>query len=75
MHPSPNTIGLLGQVLVGVLVGGTPLSQFCLPVVAESAVGVEATTGAVMMLHSVAAGVLRPIFDVCLSVTHHVKLD
>jgi hypothetical protein len=54
---------LLGQVLVGVLVGGTPLSQFCLPVVAESAVGVEATTGAVMMLHSVAAGILRPIFD------------
>ncbi|CAM6040083.1 unnamed protein product [Sphagnum compactum] len=50
-------------VLVGVLVGGTPLSQFCLPVVAESAVGVEATTGAVMMLHSVAAGILRPIFD------------
>jgi hypothetical protein len=46
-----------------------------LPVVAESAVGVEATTGAVMMLHSVAAGILRPIFDVCLSVTHHVKLD
>ncbi|CAK9265968.1 unnamed protein product [Sphagnum jensenii] len=50
-------------VLVGVLVGGTPLSQFCLPVVAESAVGVEATTGAVMMLRSVAAGILRPIFD------------
>ncbi|CAK9211013.1 unnamed protein product [Sphagnum troendelagicum] len=50
-------------VLVGVLVGGTPLSQFCLPIVAESAVGVEATTGAVMMLRSVAAGILRPIFD------------
>jgi predicted permease len=50
-------------VLVGVLVGGTPLSQFCLPVVAESAVGMEATTGAVMMLHSVAAGILRPIFE------------
>ena len=50
-------------MLIGVLVGGTPLSHLFLPVANVGTMSMQAT-GALGVLGTSTAGILRPVFDV-----------
>ncbi|KAG0568183.1 hypothetical protein KC19_6G000700 [Ceratodon purpureus] len=49
-------------VLIGVLVGGTPLSHLFLPVANGATISVP-STGALAVMRTSTAGILRPVFD------------